>query len=163
LEHHQLPRYGSLSNLLERSFMNSLRIKLRIDFGEENAVGPGKIALLERMRDTGSLSQAARELKMSYRRAWQLLDSLNQSFAEPVVITSVGGKGGGGTTITPLGTTLVTTYRELERDITSQVTARFASLTGKVSHLRSGKRRSLTKSASRSKSAAAPPPPARRR
>ena len=136
--------------------MHSLRIKLRIDFGEENAVGPGKIALLERMRDTGSLSQAARELKMSYRRAWQLLDSLNQSFGEPVVITSVGGKGGGGTTITPLGTALVTTYRELERDITSQVVARFESLTGKVSHLRSGKRRSLVKSVNRSKAVGQP-------
>jgi len=138
--------------------MSSLRIKLRIDFGEENAIGPGKIALLERMRDTGSLSQAARELKMSYRRAWQLLDSLNQSFGEPVVITAVGGKGGGGTTITALGNNLVTAYRELERDINSQVAARFESLTGKVSHLRSGKRRSLTKSGARPKSAASAKP-----
>ena len=135
--------------------MNPLRVKLRIDFGEENAVGPGKIALLERMRDTGSLSQAARELEMSYRRAWQLLDSLNQSFGEPVILTSVGGKGGGGTTITPLGISLIDAYRELERDVTAQVIARFESLTGKVSHIRSGKRRSLAKGPGRVKSAAA--------
>jgi len=134
--------------------MSSLRIKLRIDFGEESAIGPGKIALLERMRDTGSLSQAARELKMSYRRAWQLLDSLNQSFVDPVVITAVGGKGGGGTTITPLGSSLVTTYRELERDVTAQVVARFGPLTSKASHQRGGKRRPLTKSAARTKSQA---------
>ena len=135
--------------------MTALRIKLRIDFGEENAIGPGKIALLERMRDTGSLSQAARELKMSYRRAWQLLDSLNQSFDEPVVITAVGGKGGGGTTITPLGSSIVAAYRELERDFTEQVRTRFAALTGSAANLRSGKRRPLTKGAARSKSSSA--------
>ena len=103
----------------------------------------------------GVLSQAARELEMSYRRAWQLLDSLNQSFGEPVILTSVGGKGGGGTTITPLGASLIDAYRELERDVTAQVIARFESLTGKVSHIRSGKRRSLAKGPGRAKSAAA--------
>jgi molybdate transport system regulatory protein len=131
---------------------SKLRIKLRIDFGDENAIGPGKIALLECMRDSGSLSQAARELKMSYRRAWQLLDSLNQSFGEPVVITAVGGKGGGGTTITPLGSSVVAAYRELERDFTERVVERFAALVGDAAELRSGKRRPISKSAARSKS-----------
>ena len=112
--------------------MSTLQIKLRIDFGADNAVGPGKIALLERMRDSGSLSQAARELKMSYRRAWQLLDSLNTSFREPVVITSVGGKGGGGTQLTELGDALIAAYRDIEADAAARARHRFESLMKKA-------------------------------
>ncbi len=62
-----------------RLTMSRLKITLRVDFDSDHAIGPGKVALLEKMRDCGSLSQAARELDMSYRRAWQLLASLNQS------------------------------------------------------------------------------------
>jgi molybdate transport system regulatory protein len=112
--------------------MSALQIKLRIDFGVGNAVGPGKIALLERMRDTGSLSQAARELKMSYRRAWQLLESLNHSFREPVVLTSIGGKGGGGTQITELGEALIAAYREIEADVSGRARSRFEPLLRKA-------------------------------
>jgi len=65
-------------------------------------VGPGKIALLEQIEHCGSLSQAARNLKVSYRRAWELLDSLNSCFLEPVVLTATGGRGGGGATLTLL-------------------------------------------------------------
>ena len=71
-------------------------IRFRIEFGPRSGVGPGKIALLEQIERCGSLSQAARNLNMSYRRAWQLLDSLNRCFLEPVVRTSKGGRGGGG-------------------------------------------------------------------
>jgi molybdate transport system regulatory protein len=96
---------------------NKLRITLRIDFDRHHAIGPGKIALLEKMRESGSLSQAARDLKMSYRRAWQLLDSLNHSFREPLVLTSVGGSGGGGSTLTSLGEAVVTSYRDFEAEM----------------------------------------------
>jgi molybdate transport system regulatory protein len=114
--------------------MKALKVRLRIDFGEQIAVGPGKIALLECMRDTGSLSKAARAMKMSYRRAWQLLESLNASFREPVVLTTIGGKGGGGTVITALGEALVAAYRELERDVTQKANARFRPLSAQVVH-----------------------------
>ncbi|HEY4367164.1 MAG TPA: hypothetical protein VGN07_07985 [Steroidobacteraceae bacterium] len=132
--------------------MSPLKIRLRIDFGDTNAVGPGKIALLERMRDTGSLSQAARELKMSYRRAWQLLESLNTSFREPVVVTSVGGKGGGGTVITDLGVALIAAYREFEREMTKRAATYFGPMTAKVAASKGGSaakglRRPVTKSA----------------
>ena len=110
----------------------SLKIRLRIDFDDLHAVGPGKIALLERMRDCGSLSQAARNLDMSYRRAWQLLDSLNTSFNEPVIVTSVGGKGGGGSEITALGLSLIDTYRALEKDVTALAQSRFKPLRSRV-------------------------------
>ena len=110
----------------------SLKVRVRIDFDDLRSVGPGKIALLERMRDCGSLSQAARELDMSYRRAWQLLDSLNTTFNEPVIVTSVGGKGGGGSEITKLGVALVETYRGLEKEITALAQQRFRPLRTRV-------------------------------
>jgi molybdate transport system regulatory protein len=110
----------------------SLKVRVRIDFDDLRSVGPGKIALLERMRDCGSLSQAARELDMSYRRAWQLLDSLNTTFNEPVIVTSVGGKGGGGSEITKLGVALVETYRGLEKEITALAQQRFRPLRNRV-------------------------------
>ena len=79
----------------------SLGVRLRIDFGPRSSIGPGKIGLLERIESTGSLSQAARELGMSYRRAWLLLDDLNHALTEPVTTASVGGAGGGGARLTP--------------------------------------------------------------
>jgi molybdenum-dependent DNA-binding transcriptional regulator ModE len=73
--------------------MHKPAVRFRIDFGCDAAVGPGKIALLEQIERGGSLSQAARELHMSYRRAWQLLASLNRCFLERVAVTAKGGRG----------------------------------------------------------------------
>ena len=89
-------------------------VRFRIDFGPGSGVGPGKIALLEQIERCGSLSQAARSLNVSYRRAWQLLDSLNSCFVEPVVLTSKGGRGGGGATLTLLGERLIHVYRAFD-------------------------------------------------
>jgi molybdate transport system regulatory protein len=98
-------------------------IRFRVDFGDDCAIGPGKIALLEAIERTGSLSAAARLLKMSYRRGWLLLDSLNRSFRRPVAALSTGGRGGGGASLTPFGRTLVTAYRRLEADIVRRARA----------------------------------------
>ena len=95
-------------------------VRFRIDFAEHSSIGPGKICLLEAIRDSGSLSQAARNLGMSYRRAWLLVESLNQSFREPVTVATTGGKDGGGMLVTEFGDALIKSYRELERDIPSQ-------------------------------------------
>jgi molybdate transport system regulatory protein len=92
-------------------------IRFRIDFANNCYVGPGKIDLLEAIHRSGSLSQAARDLGMSYRRAWLLVDSLKASFRESVTIAETGGKGGGGVTLTPFGRQLIRSYRALERDI----------------------------------------------
>jgi molybdate transport system regulatory protein len=118
----------------------TLKVRVRIDFDDLHSVGPGKIALLERMRDCGSLSQAARELDMSYRRAWQLLDSLNTSFNAPVIVTSIGGKGGGGSEITALGLALIDTYRALETDVTALAQRRFKPLRNRVAPTTKSKR-----------------------
>lgn len=129
--------------------MSKLKVTLRVDFDRDTAIGPGKIALLERMRDSGSLSQAARDLDMSYRRAWQLLSSLNQSFREPLVLTAVGGSGGGGSTLTPLGEKVIAAYRDFERDINARAGDYFGALTPTVSPMGGGTRRSVRRSATK--------------
>jgi len=88
---------------------------LRVVKGNTRAIGPGKIALLEAIRDTGSISAAARKLRMSYRRAWVLVDDLNRRLSKAVVAAAPGGKSGGGATLSPTGHKLVALYREIER------------------------------------------------
>jgi molybdate transport system regulatory protein len=90
-------------------------VRLRIDLGPDCSIGPGKIALLEQIERSGSLSKAARTLKMSYRRAWLLLEDLNRTLGQPVTTASVGGAGGGGAHITPFGQHMVAAFREIER------------------------------------------------
>ena len=104
-------------------------VRFRIDFGPDTAVGPGKIALLEQIERVGSLSKAARDNGMSYRRAWQLLESLNSSFAAKVAVTRMGGYGGGGaTTLTPLGKDLISRYRAFESKIQAYAAKHFGPL-----------------------------------
>jgi molybdate transport system regulatory protein len=89
--------------------------KFRILFGSEIAMGPGKAALLEAIRDSGSISSAARELGMSYKRAWSLVDTMNRCFREPLVSTATGGDGGGGARISAFGASVLKHYRSMER------------------------------------------------
>jgi molybdate transport system regulatory protein len=91
------------------------KLTLRIDLGPDQAIGPGKIRLLEAIAETGSISQAGRALGMSYRRAWLLVADLNRCFRKPVVAAQSGGSRGGGAALTPLGAKLVAHYRALER------------------------------------------------
>lgn len=90
------------------------KLTLRVDFDTGSAIGPGKIRLLEHLRDTGSISAAGRAMDMSYRRAWLLIDTLNHVFREPVVTTKLGGKAGGGAALTPFGEALIRNYRDME-------------------------------------------------
>lgn len=105
--------------------MSEVSVSFRVDFSPECAVGPGKIALLEHIARSGSLSEAARKLKMSYRRAWLLLEDLNTSFQQPVAQMSVGGRGGGGAALTPFGAELVASYRALETHIRKRAQTAF--------------------------------------
>ena len=91
-----------------------VQFRLRITKGEAIAVGPGKIALLEAVAATGSITAAARQLGMSYRRAWLLLDTMNRCFDEPLTDAEAGGSRGGGTSLTPLGAEVVRRYRRIE-------------------------------------------------
>ncbi len=89
------------------------RLKVSIVFASGARIGPGKAALLESIRDTGSISAAARDMGMSYKRAWLLLDSMNQAFTELVVRAAPGGAGGGGATLTPFGAEVLERYRRI--------------------------------------------------
>jgi molybdate transport system regulatory protein len=94
--------------------MPGARLTLRIDLGPEQSIGPGKMRLLEAVEAQGSISGAGRALGMSYRRAWLLIDDMNQTFREPVVATQLGGKEGGGASLTPFGQKILARYRAIE-------------------------------------------------
>jgi molybdate transport system regulatory protein len=96
------------------SRMGEIRLTVRIDFGSDRALGPGKIRLLEAIGNTGSISQGGRSLDMSYRRAWLLVDDLNHCFREPVVTAQPGGAQGGGAALTAFGQALIENYRLIE-------------------------------------------------
>jgi molybdate transport system regulatory protein len=99
------------------------RLRFRVDFAGRCSVGIGKIELLEAIAASGSLVRAARSMHMSYRRAWLLLHDLNTSFDQPVADASVGGRGGGGVTLTAFGRNLVLGYRALEVSVNSTAEA----------------------------------------
>jgi molybdate transport system regulatory protein len=90
------------------------RISLRLDFGDTVRLGPGKVRLLELIGELGSISAAGRAMAMSYRRAWLLVDSLNQAFAQPVVATRPGGKADKRAELTPFGHEVVRRFRAME-------------------------------------------------
>jgi molybdate transport system regulatory protein len=92
------------------------RLTLRVDLGEHGAIGPGKIRLLEAIRDTGSITKAGIALGMSYRRAWLLVDDMNNCFREPVVTAQAGGTHGGGAALTSFGAKLIGQYRAIEAE-----------------------------------------------
>jgi molybdate transport system regulatory protein len=95
------------------------RVSLRLGFAGEQALGPGKIRLLELIGETGSISAAGRAMKMSYRRAWMLVDELNRMFREPLVEARPGGVHGGGAHLTDAGTDVVRRYRAIESNVTA--------------------------------------------
>ena len=104
------------------------RLTLRVDLGEERAIGPGKIRLLEAIRDTGSITRAGIALGMSYRRAWLLVVDMNNCFREPVIAAQAGGSHGGGAALTPFGTRLIDQYRAIEAEAHAATAARLSEL-----------------------------------
>lgn len=95
--------------------MKPTRVLLRLYLDHEQPLGPGKVQILELIRDGGSISEAARAMKMSYRSAWALVSSLNGLFRTPVVSTRLGGRGGGSAAVTPFGEDVIRRYRAMER------------------------------------------------
>ncbi len=109
-------------------------LSIRIDLSGGGRIGPGKIALLEEIGRAGSISAAGRAMKMSYRRAWQLVEDLNRNFGSPVVETAAGGVGGGGARLTEAGTALVEHYRALEQATALAARPHLHVLDGMVAH-----------------------------
>lgn len=89
-------------------------LSIRLDLTDDDRIGPGKIALLEAIRDTGSISAGARKIGMSYRRAWLLVEQINAALAHPAVEAAPGGRQGGGATVTDIGEQLIGIYRAIE-------------------------------------------------
>ncbi|WP_407667969.1 winged helix-turn-helix domain-containing protein [Paraburkholderia acidipaludis] len=91
-----------------------VRFRMRILQEGTIALGPGKVSLLEAVREHGSISAAARSLNMSYRRAWLLMDELNRALTSPATVSEHGGQSGGGSTLTPVGEEIIRLYRGIE-------------------------------------------------
>ncbi|KPQ15284.1 MAG: molybdate uptake system regulatory protein ModE [Rhodobacteraceae bacterium HLUCCO18] len=109
-----------------RSAAPSLRI--RILFGDEAMLGPGKADLLERIRDTGSIAAAGRSMAMSYKRAWMLVEEMNAAFRDPLVDSTRGGAKGGGARLTEAGAEVLGNYRKLEEIMAEAGAARIGVL-----------------------------------
>jgi len=111
--------------------MANVRLSIRLDLSTGDRIGPGKIALLEAIRRTGSISAAARSLGMSYRRAWLLVNQVNSALDEPAVSAATGGTQGGGAILTPVGERIVELYRSIE-DAAHAVTKEKVRAVGKL-------------------------------
>ncbi len=111
-------------------------ITLRIKFGSRGHIGHGKVELLERIAASGSISAAAREMAMSYKRAWDLVEEMNRIFGKPMLETQKGGPGGGGARLTPAGEAVVARYRAIERATAAAAAADLAALEAETAGLR---------------------------
>ncbi len=106
----------------------ALRLSIRVDLPGGGRVGPGKVALLEAIGREGSISAGGRALRMSYRRAWALVEELNAALGTALVVATTGGAGGGGARLTPSGEALVTAYRAIERQATALAARQLTAL-----------------------------------
>ncbi len=107
-------------------------LSLRIDLDPEGRIGPGKIALLEQIAAHGSISEAARQMQMSYKRAWDLVGEMNRIFGKPVVAAQTGGRAGGGARLTAVGAALVSRFRAIERAAAAVATGELEALQAEI-------------------------------
>lgn len=106
----------------------SCRPRFRVLIDKRIALGPGKVDLLEAIEEAGSISQAARQMKLSYRRAWEMVDTMNRCFKHPLVARVTGGKGGGGARLTESGARMVRLYRSMESAANEAVKEQWQSI-----------------------------------
>ncbi len=93
-----------------------LTLRIRVQSGSDIILGPGRADLLQHIAATGSIAAAGRQMNMSYRRAWVLVEAMNSTFTAPLVEASKGGAGGGGARLTALGEQMLAAYREMETE-----------------------------------------------
>lgn len=103
-------------------------LRIRILFGDDAMLGPGKADLLERIREHGSIAAAGRSMAMSYKRAWQLVEEMNGAFREPLVDSTRGGPNGGGAQLTAAGAAVLANYRRLEEIMAEAGAARIGAI-----------------------------------
>jgi molybdate transport system regulatory protein len=105
----------SIKDILKKDIQAKVNGSLWLESGGERFFGPGPVELLERIIETGSISSAAREMNMSYKKAWEMINHLNTQTTHPVVIRHAGGEKGGGSTITAEALELVKYHRRLRK------------------------------------------------
>ncbi|MCC5968547.1 MAG: LysR family transcriptional regulator [Pararhodobacter sp.] len=115
------------------------RLRIRIVFGDEEMIGPGKAELLERIARTGSIAAAGREMNMSYKRAWQLIGTLNAMFRDPLVDSTRGGPGGGGAVLTEAGQEVLALYRAFVAEAEQAGSAQVSALQARLRDIPDGK------------------------
>jgi molybdate transport system regulatory protein len=109
----------SIKDILKQDIQAKINGSLWLESGGERFFGPGPVELLERIANSGSISSAAKEMKMSYKKAWELINHLNEQTKIPVVIPQVGGEKGGGSTITPEAMELIKYHHDLRKRFTT--------------------------------------------
>jgi molybdate transport system regulatory protein len=123
-----------LSSSVRFGTMTDTQLCIRIDLTNGRRIGPGKIALLEAIRTKGSISAAARHLGMSYRRAWMLVEQINEALRVPAVSTTQGGQHGGGAVLTLTGERIIELYHTIEELTCSSAQQEFRALAKLVRH-----------------------------
>jgi molybdate transport system regulatory protein len=103
-------------------------LSLRIDLAPDGRIGPGKVELLEQIAAFGSISAGARQMNMSYKHAWLLVEEMNRLFGKPVVAASKGGRRGGGTQLTAVGLAVIARYRAILRAAEAAAAPHIAAL-----------------------------------
>jgi len=101
-----------------------IQFRLWINNGDDPFLAKGRVELLKLVAQTGSISAAAREMKMSYKKAWEMIDSMNQGAGKPLVSRVSGGKGGGGTEVTKEGQRMIVTYDKLVAECSAFIAER---------------------------------------
>ncbi|MDX5402202.1 MAG: winged helix-turn-helix domain-containing protein [Rhodobacterales bacterium] len=114
-------------------------LRIRIVFGEDAMLGPGKAELLERIREYGSIAAAGRSMSMSYKRAWMLVEEMNNAFREPLVESTRGGTKGGGARLTTAGNAVLTHFRKLEEIMAEAGAARIGVIRSMLKDIPGGK------------------------
>ena len=111
----ELPPFGPrapspVPQLKKANDVTTLRLRIQFD---DAMLGPGKAELLEHIRETGSIAAAGRQMDMSYKRAWMLVEEMNAAFRDPLVASARGGAGGGGAHLTAAGDDVLRLYRTI--------------------------------------------------
>jgi len=104
----------------------NLNGRIWLEINGEKVLGHGRVELLERIHESGSIRQAAMQMKMSYRQAWELIKHINSFFETPVVVSHRGGKGGGNAIVTPLGLRLIQEFHRIHDDFKKYISQNVA-------------------------------------
>jgi molybdate transport system regulatory protein len=106
--------------------MKRIKTKIQVFNQDASAFGPGKAQLLRAILELGSISAAAKTMKMSYKRAWDLVAEMNEAFQEPLVVTKIGGNHGGGAEVTPFGRQILSVYQHAVKNAEAYIDAQLS-------------------------------------